>query len=76
MDEYRKQLNAALTERGWTPTRLSQELEVTRAAAWWWCQGRRVPNPASARRIEEILGVPAAIIHPDVFGPARQDPAA
>ena len=53
-----QRLRERLDEKGWTQTRLSEEIGTTDAAVSRWLSGERTPNLEMACRIETALGIP------------------
>jgi len=57
-------------EKGLTKTQLADLLGISPAMISLIVSGARQPGFALTRRIEEITGIPRALLRPDIFGDA------
>ena len=51
-----KNLEKRLAKRGWSKTRLAQEMHVSSVAVCNWVHGKRIPSAYSLYRMAKILG--------------------
>lgn len=73
--DYGPMLAAAREARGWSQSHLALLVGATGGAVSHWETGRYLPKPRHALAVERVLGVPAAVAHPDVW-PASDETAA
>lgn len=72
MITYSNRLYGECSRRGWSMRRLGRVVGVSHEAPRRWCDGRARPQRASARKLEELFGLPIDVLmQPDI---ERGDP--
>lgn len=56
-----ERLKARLEEKGWSQSRLGEEIDASAAVVSRWLSGDRSPSLEMACRIESVLGIPVEV---------------
>lgn len=59
---FASRIRAGLEKKGWTRTRLADEIGVTATMVGYWRNGRYLPHPSVAERLAEALDDPFLLV--------------